>query len=196
MIHARTSSSDLFVAVAVTLVVLLAPMTFAQSGTPATIGTWVLNIPKSMAASADSGPTMVATAIRFEAAGAGVRCTIDLLDIEEGAQSLLNRLEFSGQYDGRDNTVEGSPLFGEVVALTRVDAHTTKSVFRQGRAVTVTMTSVVSSDGNTMTVTSTVPDANGSPVTMSVAVYDKRGEGGSPQPPAPSPYPMCFPLAV
>jgi hypothetical protein len=172
--QARTSGRDLFAAIAVTLVVVLAPMTPAQSSTAADIGTWMLNIPKSMAASADSGPTLVATAIRIEAAGAGVRCTIDLLDIEEGAQSLLNRLEFSGQYDGRDSTVEGSALFGDVVALTRVDANTTKSVFRQGPTVTVTMTSVVSSDGNTMTVTSTVPDAQGTPVTMSVAVYDKQ----------------------
>jgi hypothetical protein len=174
MIQARTSSRSIFAAIAVTLVVGLAPTTPAQSGAPADVGTWTLNIPKSMSASADGGPTLVATAIRIEAAGAGVKCTIDLLDIEDGAQSLFDRLEFSGQYDGRDNTVTGSRLFGDVVALTRVDAHTTKSVFRQGPTVTVTMTSVVFSDGNTMTVTSTVPDAKGTPVTMSVAIYDKQ----------------------
>jgi hypothetical protein len=98
---------------------------------------------------------------------------VSLLDIEEGAQSLFDALEFSGQCDGRDNTVTGSRLFGDVVALTRVDANTTKSVFRQGRIVTATMTSVVSSDGNAMTVTGTVPDAKGTPVTMSVAICDK-----------------------
>jgi hypothetical protein len=172
--QALTSGSDVYAAVAVTLMVFLAPTTPAQSGTPADMGTWMLNIPKSMSASADGGPTLVATAIRIEAAGTGVRCTMDLLDIEEGAQSLFNRLEFSGQYDGRDNTVEGSALFGDVVSLTRIDANTTKTVFKQGQTVTVTVTSVVSSDGNTMTVTSTVPDAKGTPVTMSVAVYDKR----------------------
>jgi len=172
--QARMSGRILFAAVAVTLVVFLAPTTSAQSGAPANIGTWMLNIPKSMSASADGGPTLVATAIRIEAAGAGVRCAIDLLDIEEGAQSLFDRLEFSGQYDGMDNTLTGSRLLGDVVALTRVDTNTTKSVFRQGPTVTVTMTSVVSGDGNTMTVTSTVPDAKGKPLTMSVAVYDKQ----------------------
>ncbi len=174
MMHARTPNGRLIAAVAVTLFVLFSRMTSGHVGAPMNIGTWTLNIPKSMAASADGGPTLVPVTITVEAAGAGVRCTIDVLDIAEGSPNLLSRLEFSGQFDGKDNAVEGSPLYGDAVALTRVDACTTRSVFRQGRDVTVTMTSVVSGDGNTMTVTSTVPDAKGTPVTMSVAVYDKQ----------------------
>lgn len=43
----------------------------------------------------------------------------------------------------------------------------------KGGTVTITQTSVVSSDGKTMTVTGTSTDANGQTVS-SVAVYDKQ----------------------
>ena len=66
-------------------------------------------------------------------------------------EGTLSRFEFSGKYDGKDNAIKGDTQYGDVVALTRADANTTRSVYKKGGKVTVTMTSVVSSDGKTMT---------------------------------------------
>jgi hypothetical protein len=86
-------------------------------------------------------------------------------------------LEFSGTYDGKDNAIKGDAQYGDVVALTRVDANTTRSVYKNGVTVTVTMTSVVSGDGKTMTVTIAGTNAKGTPID-SVAVYTTQGSRG------------------
>jgi len=137
--------------------------------TRSSIGTWKLNTAKSMAVSADKGPASVTATITNEAAGAGVRCTVRVVSAMEGT---LTGWEFSGNYDGKDVAI-GNTQYGDVVAPTRVDAHTTRSVYKNGGKVTVTMTSVVSSDGKTMTATSAGTDAKGTPID-SVAVYDKQ----------------------
>jgi len=99
-VQARSRQRDLLAVVAVTLVVVLAGMTLAQSSTPTNIGTWKLNFAKSRALSADNGPASVSSTITNEAAGAGVRCTVAVVSAAEGT---LSRFEFSGKYDGKDN---------------------------------------------------------------------------------------------
>ena len=168
--QARSRQRDLFAVIAVTLVVVLAGTTLAQSSTPTNIGTWKLNFAKSKALSPDNGPASVSSTITSEAAGVGVRCTVAVVSAMEGT---LNHFEFSGKYDGKDNTIKGSTQYGDVVALTRVDANTTRYIYKKGGTVTVTQTHVVSSDGKTMTVTSAGTDAKGTPIN-SVAVYDKQ----------------------
>lgn len=134
------------------------------------IGTWKLNFAKSRALSTDNGPASVSSTITNEVAGAGVKCTVDVVSAADGT---LGRFEFRGKYDGKDNAIKGDTQYGDVVALTRVDASTTRYIYKKGGTVTVTQTHVVSSDGKTMTVTSAGTDAKGTPIS-SVAVYDKQ----------------------
>ena len=79
---------------------------------------------------------------------------------------------FSGNYDGKDSPITGNSPY-DVVALTRVDANTVRVVFKKGGTVTVSQTSVVSSDGKTTTHTGTGTNALGQ-IVNSVAVYDKQ----------------------
>jgi hypothetical protein len=148
--------------VAVGLVVVLAGTSLAQSGN-SSLGTWKLRGP--MPSVGAGSPTSVV--LTYEAAGTGVKATLDVM----GANGALAHLEFSGQYDGKDNPVTGSGQVGAVVALTRLDANTVRLVHKVDGKVIVTETAVVSSDGKTMTITNT--DAQGNPAEGS-AVWDRQ----------------------
>jgi hypothetical protein len=80
---------------------------------------------------------------------------------------------FTANYDGKDNPITGNCPYGDSVASTRVDANTTKNVYKKGGTVTVSQTHVVSADGKTDTITNTSTNAEGKTVT-SVRVYDKQ----------------------
>jgi len=79
---------------------------------------------------------------------------------------------YTANYDGKDYPVTGNPN-RETVASTLADANTLKSIYKKGGKAAVTQTSVLSSDGKTITITSTSTDAKGQPVN-SVAVYDRQ----------------------
>ena len=160
--HAGSRHVYLRAVAAAWLVVALTGMSPAQSGN-SSLGTWKLRgaMPN---VGADSPTSVILT---YEAAGAGVKATLDVM----GANGLLAHLEFSGRYDGKDNPVTGGGQAGAVVALTRLDANTVRLVHKVDGKVILTETAVVSSDGKTMTVTNT--DAQGNPI-KGVAVWDKQ----------------------
>src|ERR1700730_17070303 len=62
---------------------------------------------------------------------------------------------FTANYDGKDNSVVGNSSNGDIVALTRIDASTTRAVNKKGGKITFTQTFVVSSDAKTRTMTGT-----------------------------------------
>jgi hypothetical protein len=113
------------------------------------------------------GDSPTSVILTYEAAGAGVKATLDVM----GANGALAHLEFSGDYDGKDNPITGSGQVGNVVALTRLDANTVRLVHKRDGKVILTETAVVSSDGKTMTITNT--NAQGNPV-EGVAVWDRQ----------------------
>ena len=113
------------------------------------------------------GDSPTSVILTYEAAGAGVKATLDVM----GANGVLAHLEFSGDYDGKDNPVTGSGQVGSVVALTRLDANTVRLVHKSDGKVIFIQIEVVSSDGKTMTITTT--DAQGNPV-EGVAVWDRQ----------------------
>ena len=80
---------------------------------------------------------------------------------------------FTAKYDGKDNPVTGKSPYGDVVALTRTDPHTTRITVQQGGKATVTQTIVVSADGKTRTNTTKGNDPNGRPI-ESTSVYEKQ----------------------
>lgn len=161
--HLRSGQVCLLAVAAVGLVVLVADTALAQSSN-SSLGTWKLRgaLPKLPVGDA---PTSVI--LTYEAAGAGVKATLDFM----GANGALAHLEFSGDYDGKDNPVTGSGQVGSVVALTRLDASTVRLVHKRDGKVISIQTEVVSSDGRTMTSTTTI--VQGNPV-EGVAIWDRQ----------------------
>ena len=149
---------------AAVLLGVLGGTAFAQSSSPL-IGTWKLNVAKSKYV---KGPSSTSGTTKVEASGAGVTFTVDLV----GANGTLSHWVFTANYDGKDNPVTGNSPYGDAVALTHIDAQTTRVVSKASGKVTVTQTIVVAGDGRTRTVTT--KGTLGGQAVDSVAVYDKQ----------------------
>jgi hypothetical protein len=163
--QATLRQTCLFTAVLVTSLFLLAGTTLAQSSDPR-LGTWKLNLAKSTYAAGTAPKSVTYTA---EAAGAGIKVTVDAV----GADGTVEHYGFTANYDGKEFPIVGNSSQGDTGARTRVDANTVRTIYKKAGKVTVTQTSVVSSDGKTISITSTGTDAKGQAV-KSVAVYDKQ----------------------
>jgi hypothetical protein len=146
---------------AVLCLVVLGGTALAQSSNPL-VGDWKLNVAKSKA-SFKSGTS------KFEAAGNGVKATVDLV----GTDGTASHWTFTANYDGKDNPVTGTSPYGDVVAFTRIDANTTRIVSKRGGKVTVTQTIVVAPDGKTRTTTTKGTDAKGQAIDT-IAIYEKQ----------------------
>ena len=163
--QANIRQTCLCAVVALGLVVVFAGTTLAQSGTPTNIGTWKLNLAKSTYAAGTAPKSVSFTVV---AAGAGIKVTCDVVS----ADGTAWHWGYTANYDGKDNPITGSTTNGDVTTATRVDANTTRHIFKKGATVAVSQTAVVSSDGKTMTITSTGTNTLGKPVN-SAGVYDK-----------------------
>jgi hypothetical protein len=147
---------------AAVLAVLVSATAVAQSSDPL-IGTWKLNVAKSKGILFKSGTS------KIEAAGAGVKFTVDLVS----ADGTPYHWTFTANYDGKDNPVTGNSPYGDTTALERVDAKTTRIISKQAGKVVTTQTIVVSSDGKTRTTTTKGTDAKGQKVDT-VSFYEKQ----------------------
>ncbi|HEX3702187.1 MAG TPA: hypothetical protein VHU82_02580 [Vicinamibacterales bacterium] len=130
------------------------------------IGTWKMNLTKS---TFNSGTGFKSAISRIEAVGAGVRHRLDTVY----ADGTTRQYEYTTNYDGKDMPVVGNSPYGDTTALTRVDANTTRTVYKLHGKVTVIQTSVVSNGGKTRTVTSKGTNPKGQAVN-SVSVYDRQ----------------------
>ena len=147
--------------VAAALSTIAGAIAMAQMQDPL-LGTWKLNAAKS------NGNYTSGTSV-FEAAGDGIKATIDLA----AADGTAYHWSFSGKYDGKDNPVTGSNPFGDSVALTRIDAHTVKFTVKQGGKETVTQTIAIAPDGKTRTTTVKGMNAKGQAVD-GMSYYEKQ----------------------
>ena len=145
-----------------TLVCAISGAALAQSNDPL-VGTWKLNVDKSKGALFKSGTT------KIEAVGAGVKFTVEMV----AADGAVSQWSFTANYDGKDNPVVGNSPYGDVVAVTRIDAKTTQLANKQGGKPTVNQTIVVSSDGKTRTTTTKGTNAKGQAMDT-VAFYEKQ----------------------
>jgi hypothetical protein len=161
--QAGTRQAYLFTAVAATLVMVLGGAALAQSNNE--VGTWKLNVAKSKY---NPGPAPTSATTKIEAAGAGVKITVD-----QALPTGPLHWEYTANYDGKDNRVTGNNADADTIARTRVNATTVKSVSKKGGKLTTANTSVVSSDGKTRTVTTTGTNAAGK-IVNNVAVYEKQ----------------------
>jgi len=152
--------TSLFTALAITLVVAVGGTAFAQAA-----GTWKLNLAKSKY---QQGQAPKSTTLNYEAAGEGTKVTVDTVP----AEGAPIHYAYAANFDGKDNPVVGNPN-ADMAARTRVNATTTKLVNKKGGKVLSNVTLVTSSDGKTLTITTTGLDGQGKNID-SVAVYDKQ----------------------
>src|ERR1700737_5262555 len=111
----RTSTTRLAAGFLGVLIGVVQTVGFAQSNNPQ-VGNWKANIAKSKFT---AGPALTSGTTKIEAAGAGVKFTVDNLS----ADGSKSRWEFTANYDGKDNPVTGNSPYGDAVALTRVEAN-------------------------------------------------------------------------
>ncbi len=147
------------------IVGVLAGTVVAQGADPQ-VGTWKLNLAKSKYS---PGPPPKSATTKIEAAGAGAKVIVDQVQ----SDGTVRHWEFTANYDGKDSPITGNNPDADIVARTRVNANTVKTVSKKNGKVTTSQTSEVSSDGKTRTVTTTGMNAAGQAVS-NVAVYDKQ----------------------
>jgi hypothetical protein len=151
-----------------TLIVMLLccfALSVAAAGADPHVGTWKLNVAKSKYS---PGPAPKEITMKIEAKGAGIHLTQTGTD---GTGKPI-RVEFSANYDGKDNPITGVPN-ADTIAVKSVDANTWGVTQKKGGKEVMAVTSVVSKDGKTRTSTFKGTDAAGKPVN-NVAVYDKQ----------------------
>jgi hypothetical protein len=147
-----------------TMAALFAAAVVSFAADDANMGTWKLNEAKSkFAAGATKNNTVV-----YEAAGDSVKVSIDGVD---GAGKPTHN-EWTGNFDGKDYAVTGDPT-SDMRSYKRVDAHTLAFAAKNAGKVVLSGRIVVSADGKSRTVTTTVTDAKGVKHTGS-ALYDKQ----------------------
>jgi hypothetical protein len=140
--------------------------TVAAFGGDNSLGNWKLNAEKS---TYNPGPAMVKslTATR-EASENGVKTT----STGELANGDSINSTYTAKYDGKDYPVTGAPW--DTVAIQQVDANTFTSAARKnGGTYNSTSRTVISTDGNTMTVASKGTNAAGKAFDNTL-VYDKQ----------------------
>lgn len=143
--------------------VMLAAGSSAQSSDPL-LGTWKLNLAKS---SFSPGPAPKAVTLKYEAAGQGMKVSVDG-EIPTGKMQW----GYTGELDGKENAVTGNPE-ADMVALKRIGPLTTEAITKKGGKVMTTNTRVVSADGKTLTITAKGTNAEGKAV-HNVQVYDRQ----------------------
>jgi hypothetical protein len=158
--HPRMRQMSLCTAVAITLAVAFGSTAFAQAA-----GTWKLNLAKSKY---QQGQAPKSTTLKYEAAGEGIKVIVDSIP----ADGAPIHYAYAANYDGKDNPVVGNPN-ADMASRTRVNATTTKLVNKKGGKTLSNVTLATSSDGKTLTITTTGLDAQGLNID-SVAVYDKQ----------------------
>jgi len=143
--------------------VLVGTIVAAQTPDPL-IGTWKLNVAKSKYS---PGPAPKSSTAKFEAAGAGLKVTVDTVPATGDAVHAV----YTATYDGKDSPLTGNPD-GDMISMKRTSANVTESTYKLKGKVTLTNTRTVSADGKTLTVVQKGTNAKGETVNNTL-VYEK-----------------------
>ena len=153
------------VGVFVGIVALVAASAASAQTTEPIIGTWKLDVAKS---TYKPGPAPKSSTLTIEPAGKGLKAAIDAVN----ADGSPLKWGFTTMRDGKEEApVAGNPMF-DVVTSTRASATAGTNVYKKAGKVVMTTNLAISSDGKTMTLTSTGTDAKGQAV-HNVSVYTK-----------------------
>lgn len=162
----QTRNTRALLSVAVVSVLAVLGAAVLAQGSDSQIGLWKLNLAKSKYS---PGPAPKSATTKIEAAGAGVKITVDQVT----ADGKPIHWEVTANYDGKDSRIVGTNPDADMAARTRIDANTIQTVNKKGGKVTTTQRSAVSADGKTRTVTTTGTNGQGQTVN-NVAVYDRQ----------------------
>jgi len=130
-----------------------------------TVGTWKLNTAKSKYS---PGPAPKSATFTYEETSDGIKRTCEIVDADGNKTSF----EYTAKYDGKDYPVTGSDTI-DMIALKRINEHTTQATLKKSGKVVSTARRVVSKDGKTLTLTITGTNAKGQKM-KNIAVYDKQ----------------------
>ena len=157
--YIRIRQVSLFTAVATILAIGLGATAFAQGQ-----GTWKLNVAKS---TYHQGQAPKSTTLIYEAAGEGIKVTVDSVP----AEGAPIHYAYAANYDGKDNPVKGDPG-RDTAALKKIDDYTIEIVSKKAGKVVNTLRTVFSRDGKTRTGTAQGTNAQGQKFN-NTQVYDK-----------------------
>ena len=129
------------------------------------LGTWKLDVAKS---TYRPGPPPASETRVCEASPEGVKVTIVTTD----ANGKSATIEHPANFDGKDYPVTGS-RGAYAISLKKIDDYTSEAILKHASTIIGTARRVVSSDGETMTVTYEGLDGEGRQVN-NVAVYVKQ----------------------
>ena len=147
------------------LILIGGTATAAMTAADPVIGTWKLNVAKSMSA---SGPATGSETRTYAHGAQGI--TVDINTV--GADGKATATKTTYHLDGKDYPVTGNPNFDSLSGK-QTDANTADfTVSKAGKPVG-TIHRAVSKDGKTLTVTTEMTDAKGAQ-TKSTGVYDKQ----------------------
>jgi len=158
----RKHSLEVSITIIVTLVLALAAIALAADPH---VGTWKLNLAKSMI---NSGPPNKSEIDTFTAQDNGIKLVGDSVD----ADGKAGHSEFIAKFDGKDYAFTGDSD-ADTVSLKKIDANTWDEVLKKAGKEVGTGRNAVSKDGKTMTHTSKGKDAKGKDYT-DISVYDKQ----------------------
>ena len=128
------------------------------------MGTWKLNEAKSK-----FGPGATKnTTVVYEAAGDDVKVTVDGVD----GTGAPTHNEWTGKFDNKFYAVTGDPT-SDMRSYRKISNHTMALTAKKDGKITLTGRIVVSANGRTRTVTTTVTDSRGKRMSNR-AVYDKQ----------------------
>jgi hypothetical protein len=153
------------VGVIVGVAALLAASAASAQTTEPVVGTWKLDVAKS---TYKPGPALKSSTLTIEPAGKGLKVAVDAVN----ADGTPLKWGFTTLRDGKEEApVTGNPMF-DVVTSTRASATAGTNVYKKDGKVVMTTKLAISSDGKTMTLTSTGTDPKGQAI-HNVSVYTK-----------------------
>ena len=130
-------------------------------------GTWKLNLAKSVY---QLGPPPTAQTQTYEPSGGGMKVSVETI-AGNGARITYG---YVAELDGKPYVMHGelTPNGAETIAIHNIDAFRSEAILRRGGEVVLTIRSVISQDGKTLTLTSRGTNLREQP-TNSVTVFDK-----------------------
>jgi len=146
------------------LVLLTISIGLAAADNPL-VGTWKINLAKS---TFSPGPAPKSSTVTFEPAGNGIKQSVNNV----GAQGHSIIYSVTYEFDGKDYPVIGDPA-RDVVAWTRIDAHTLEATNKKDGKITTRQKRVIAADGKSFTLTTTGTNPQGQTV-KNVEFYEKQ----------------------
>ena len=145
----------------VALAICLVAPTLMKADTSALVGTWKLNTAKSTPA----GTVPKSLTRTITADGDSVSYSFE----GTAADGSALKYSFTVKYDGKSYPITGTGH----ITLKQLNSHMTQGTLKIGDKVIATVTTTVSHDGKTATVSSKGTDKDGKPVKQT-QVYDKQ----------------------